>query len=388
MPIAIARPNDEAEALAFCRLACEALLMPTSIAPTWFEREGIDNLRVARVDGKLAGGIAVQRVGQWFGGKSVPCGIVRAVAVASEHRGTKVADTFLRASLVEQRAGGLPISMLFPATQIIYRRVGFEQAGAWVDWSAQLSDMPSKDRDLPVTRVELSDPAIPPLYRAFAATTAGMIDRNPWLWRRTLEPPIPLELSAYLIGPAGAPEGYLVVHTEKDPTTKWAALRVRDRAFLTPRAIRRARSFFAEHRSMFDSVRICSGVVEPLFVQLGNQLQKTMRREDWMLRILDVSAALTQRGYAPTARAEAHLLVRDDVLAPHEQRLIFRVHDGVATCEPGGTGAIAIDVRGLAAMYTGHLASAEVAALGLVEGDARVLDGLFAGPAPWVNEIV
>jgi predicted acetyltransferase len=388
MTIEIDRPRDEAEALAFMRIACESLVVPLTVAPSWLEREGIDNVRVARVDGQLAGGLSVQAVGQWFGGRRVPCGIVRTVAVSAEHRGSRVADAFLRASLVEQRAAGLPISMLFPATQVIYRRIGFEQAGAWVDWTVPLSELPTKDRELPVTRVDVGDPAIPPLYQAFAKSTAGMLDRSPWLWRRTIDPPIPVELSAFLLGPVGAPEGYVIVHTEKDPNGKYAALRVRDRAFTTPRAIRRARSFFAEHRSMFDSVRLCSGLVEPLFVGLPNQLQRAMRREDWMLRVLDVPAALTARGYAPTARGEAHLRVLDDVLSPHEQRIVLRVSDGVATVEPGGDGAITIDVRGLASMYTGHLASAEVAALGLVEGDARVLDGLFAGPSPWVNEIV
>ena len=389
--IDVGRVRDEAEATAFFRIACEALLVSPSIADAWREREGEGNVRVARVDGKLAGGLAVQRMPQWFGGERVPCGVVRAVAVAPEHRGSRVADAFLRATLAELRADGIPLATLFPATQLIYRRVGFEQAGAWVDYAIPVSELPDRDRSLPVQRVAPGDPALAPLYDTFASRSNGLLDRNPWLWRRTLSPQAPLELSVHLLGPEGAPEGYLVTHTEHDQTQKRGTLRVRDRAFTTPRALVRARSFLAEHRSVVDTVRLNGGLVEPLLVGLSNQLQRPVRREDWMLRIVDVPRALALRGYPDGLEATIPLLVRDDVLEPREARYTLRVRDGAATVEPGGSGAVAVDVRGLAALYSGHMAPAELAALGYLDGDARkasALAAVFAGPTSWMNEIV
>ena len=82
--------------------------------------------------------------------------------------------------------------------------------------------------------------------------------------------------------------------------------------------------------------------------------------------------------------------LRDDVLEPREARYTLRVRDGAATVEPGGSGAVAVDVRGLAALYSGHMAPAELAARGYLDGDARkasALAAVFAGPTSWMNEI-
>src|SRR5438309_336498 len=90
----IGPPRDLEEATAFFHLAAESLAGPLLTADAWRDREGPENARLARVGGRLAGGLTVQRMGQWFGGRSVPCGVVRAVAVAPEHRGSRVADAF------------------------------------------------------------------------------------------------------------------------------------------------------------------------------------------------------------------------------------------------------------------------------------------------------
>src|SRR5581483_2851 len=115
-----------------------------------------------------------------------------------------------------------------------------------------------------MTRIELRDPALRRLYTEFARRTTGLLDRSEWLWRRTLDPVVSLDLSAYLLGPADAPEGYLRVPMEHEPGARYGTLRVRDRAFLTPRSMRRALSFFAGHRSMIERVCLCGGVIEPL----------------------------------------------------------------------------------------------------------------------------
>ena len=391
MSVTVSPARDPAEASAFFRLACEALLVPVALAEPWCAREGLANLRVARVDARLAGGLTVQRLGQWFGGVSVPCGVVRCVAVSPEFRGAGVADAFLRHALLELREAVVPLAMLFPATQVVYRRVGFEQAGSWVDWTLPTSELSSRERSLPMQRVGLDEPALRAVYDAFARRSPGLLDRNEWAWKRTLDPASPLELSAYLLGPTSAPEGYLVIHTERYPNVHQGLLRIRDRAFLTPRALVRARAFLAEHRSVIERVVVSGGLVEPLFVTLPNQLQRIVRREDWMLRLVDVPAALRARGYARGVDAEVALLVHDDVLAPHAQALRLRVRDGVAEVSVGGAGDAVIDVRGLAALYSGHLSPEEIHALGYLTGDARAwaaLGAIFAGPRPWMTEIV
>lgn len=385
-------PADEDEALPFFQLASRALLAPVARARAWMEREGLDNTRLALLDDKLAGGLSIQAMGQWFGGRSVPCAVVRAVAVAPEHRGDRVATRMMHAALLEMRERGLFLSMLFPATQVLYRRAGYEQAGSWFEQSARLADFPSAGPPLPVAAVDRSDERLRSIHRELARRCSGMLDRSEWLWQRILDPLVPqLDLDAYLIGPDDAPEGYLLVHVERDQDAHSGHLTLRDRALLTPGAVQRARSFLAQHRSIIERVWTTGPETEPLQIGLPNQTAEVTRRFAWMLRLVDVPAALAARGYAPTLAAEIHLAVRDDFLEPHEQRLVLRVRDGEATAEPGGRGEVQVDVRGLAALYTGYLPPEGAAALGYLEGPTpavQALGSLFAGPAPFCYEWV
>jgi predicted acetyltransferase len=55
----------------------------------------------------------------------------------------------------------------------------------------------------------------------------------------------------------------------------------------------------------------------------------------------------------------------------------------------GGRGELRLDVRGLAPLFSGLVAPADLAVAGLVEGPAAALDvaqRLFAGPEPWMPD--
>jgi predicted acetyltransferase len=107
----------------------------------------------------------------------------------------------------------------------------------------------------------------------------------------------------------------------------------------------------------------------------------------WMLRLADVPRALAARGYAPGARGELELDVSDDLLASNAGRFVLSVAGGEGTVRRGGSGVLRVDVRGLAALYTGHLGPWALRAAGLADGDDAALEqaaALFDGPAPWM----
>ncbi len=110
----------------------------------------------------------------------------------------------------------------------------------------------------------------------------------------------------------------------------------------------------------------------------------------WMLRLVDVRAALEARGYPPGLTARLELEVDDDLLAGNRGRITLEVADGRGSVSDGGAGALKAHVRGLAPLYSGHLDAAALAAIGLVDGSAGALataSAIFAGPAPWMMEI-
>ncbi len=94
-------------------------------------RVGKENLRIARRRGEIAGVLGLIKMGQWFGGRSVPMTGITCVAVAPEHRSAGVATRLVVEALEEIHREGVPISVLYPAPQPVYRRAGSEQAGCY-----------------------------------------------------------------------------------------------------------------------------------------------------------------------------------------------------------------------------------------------------------------
>jgi predicted acetyltransferase len=152
---------------------------------------------------------------------------------------------------------------------------------------------------------------------------------------------------------------------------------------------RRLLAFLADHRTTADQVIWAGPPAETLLLHLPTSAVSVVRYQPWLLRLVDVRAALEARGYPDGAASELHLDVHDDALPWNQGRLVLEVEGGRATARPGGAGRLRIGVRALAAVYSGHLPPVELRGAGGIEGDdddlAR-LGAVFAGPAPWMPD--
>ena len=386
-------PADDAELREFTRIVSQALFFSGADLDAWVEREGRQNVRVARRDGRVVGGLVVQRMGQWFGGRSVPMGAVRAVGVAPEHRMAGVASRLMRTSLTEMHRDGVPISTLFPATQPVYRRPGYEQAGVRLVYQMPTASIDVRERSLTLRRIEPDDhEAVGQAYAERARRTSGNLDRNDWYWRRIFDPPPWLpKVYGYLVERDGRVEGYTVYsQKEADRTSHACELELVDLVFLSPDAGRRLLTFLADHRSMATTVRWCGAPAEPMLILPAEQASTVVHRIDWMLRIVDVVRALEMRGYPPAVNTQVHFEVSDDVFAHNNGRFVLEVSESQGHVRKGGSGAVRIDIRGLAPLYTGHLSPSDLKATGYVDAsdeDLAEAGSVFAGPAPWMPDI-
>jgi predicted acetyltransferase len=111
-----------------------------------------------------------------------------------------------------------------------------------------------------------------------------------------------------------------------------------------------------------------------------------------MLRLLDAPLALAARGYSTALATTVDLSVTDPVLPENEGAYRLRVADGEGTVEPIAAARLRLDAGALASLYTGWSSAHSLAALGRLTGatDAELarLDLLFAGPKPWMAEII
>ncbi len=389
--VAVGPPRSPAERRALLDILGSVFGFAEGRAAPWARSVGHGNLRVVRsAAGELAGGLALLPMGQWFGGRSVPCTGVAAVGIAPEQRASGLASTLMAATVREIAAAGTALSALYPATQPVYRRVGYEQAGTMVRHRAEPSDMDASERRDGVRRATATDlPAMDRLYAEWARCRDGHLDRNAHLRRRAFGLLSP-EQERVVVTRDGKVVGYAALAREEaeGPVHE---IRLVDFAFADGTAGRRLLSYLAAHRSMVRRVSWTGGAADEFAALLREPDVAVERLYRWMLRVTCVPAALEARGYPAGLRADVPLEIDDPLVEGNRGRWRLRVADGRGRAERGGDGAVRLDVNALAALYSGFRAPAAARAAGLaVEGPADALAALgacFAGPAPSMREM-
>ena len=349
----------------------------------YFNRLGRENFRIICQGGKVIGGLAIYWMGQWYGGKCVPMAGIAAVGVAPEYRGTGAAYALMKHTLQELHRSGGAISTLYAATQVLYRKVGYEQGGTRSIWELPTATIQLKERQ-PMQRIPL-DYEFSPIYRQQAQAHNGNLDRNSAIWQQVVsakDDPV----YADLLGTFDQPEGY-VIFTQRQESGV-ATIIIKDWVLLTPGAIRRFWTFLADHRSQIERVWWQSSSLDPLVLLLREQTAKMIRQERWMLRVINVPLALEKRGY-PTIDAQLHLQVHDDLIPANNGRFCLTVAQGQGKVTPGGQGELRLDIHGLASLYTGLFTPYQLQLTGYLEATPEALataTQLFSGTAPWMPD--
>ena len=394
----VSAPRNKAELSTLMDILSDSFNFPREKATRYQKQIGPKNFRVIRSGSSIMGGLGLIHMGQFFGGKSVPMTGIAAVGIAPEHRGSGAATSLMQGALREIHAERCPLSTLYPATLPLYRRVGYEHAGARNEIRISIRSIWFEQRDpnIVVKPIASSDhAAVKRAYDARAQRTNGVLDRGEFLWQRVRQP---------REGPAN---GYMAVNRRTDRIEAYAycirvpsqdagySLQLTDLVSLTPAAGRRLLGFFADHQSMADSLIFQGSEDDPVLKLLPERRYSSKLLDHWMLRIVNIKSALGARGYPPTMQTEIHFDVTEDSVFPgNNGRCTLHVKDGRARVTSGGRGDLKIDIRGLAALYTGHMSPHDLIATGLMQLGARASSesltsaaALFAGPRPWIGDM-
>lgn len=387
-------PRDAAE-----RSALEAIVfqsfagfgLPRERTEIWMELVGDENLRVALRDGALHGGFGVFDFGQWFGGRRLRSAGIGCVGVLPEARGTGFGSGMMQSAIREFHRDGYVLSVLFPSTVPVYRAAGYEPAGVRVHYVLKPHQIQTGERELRVRPLTDADrPVVAELYRNWAATQNGCVDRSPRRWRYLLEI-APNPIYAYVFEPPGGGpiEGHCIFTQKGDgmgPYTIYA----RDVLFTTPRAGRRLLSLLADHASTAGEVMFEGGCNEPLLTLLRDKGAEIRWYVWWMLRIVNAERALAERGYPRQIDGEFAVEIEDDVIPENCGRFTLSVRRGEARVSRGGSGpAIRTGIRGLAPLLTNSHDARQLQRAGLLDGPDELLaeaSAIFAGPPPWMSE--
>lgn len=386
--------------------AARALCMAFGVADPagsreWMQKGGLENVRVlTRGDEPPPACLMLVPMGQFFGGSSVPMTGIAGVAVAPEARGGGLALRLMSDCIRDLAARGVPLSCLYASTQALYRQAGYEQAGHEAHVHIPLSTIGVRERGLRVAALtDADEPAVRACYPRFASQFNGMLDRGPYIWNRTRKMRDEAFTGLGVFEPDGALAGYMFITHRRHANKRGMDIGLSDLAYVTPQTGRRLLGLLADHATTAAEAQFVGGPGHPILALMPLQKFRIDGREFWMLRICDVKRALEARGYPRNVSARIGFDVSDAIVPQNAGRWTLTVEGGQARAEKhadgarattaGAIGPITLDVRGLAAIYSGFLTPAQAQLAGLLNGPAEALAAaqpLFSGGPPWMTD--
>ncbi|NUO54415.1 MAG: GNAT family N-acetyltransferase [Polyangiaceae bacterium] len=372
-----------------------AFAVPKEQIPRWLDVAGRENVRVLRDGGTPAGCLIVVPMGHYWLGRSVSTMGIAGVGVALDQRGKGVAKRLMVETLQEIAEQKVAMSTLYPATQTLYRAVGYERAGKTLEVkipSVWLDPGTERERAIEIKRLgEAQEESVMALYAELAREQHGYLDRGPYMWKRVRKS---RDVATHGIGfyVGDRLEGYLYLRADTNPQAQSPHhdLFLTDAVAATPRATRAMFRYLYDQRSLVEEVAFRTGPEIPMLSILPENRYDQFTVLDWMVRITNVEAALAGRGYPLGVKTTLEIAIGDPLIEANAGRWIVHVEDGKAQVARGGNGAIAIDVRALAPLYSGYLSATSMRRLGWLEtndAETQALEEIFRSPMPGMCEM-
>jgi predicted acetyltransferase len=388
----IRAPRDEDEMRAIWAMLCRAFGWKVADFDRFAAGAPPERTLAVFVDDDPVACARIREFGQFFGGRRVAMGGYSPVGVAADHRGRGYGATITSAHYPDLRERGEVLAGLYPATNALYRKVGFELAGVWAMHNVRTRELQRVPRSHGVTARLASDgdrPAIERCYARVARTINGFLDRNvPW-WDRVWSAE---ERQTYVVdGANGGIDGY-VSYTMRWPHEGggMAVIGVNELVADSAPVAHALWRLVGSSSSIAPDCTIVGPPEEPVFLALPEQDLLTTREWRWMARIIDAPGAIAARGYAPGTKLDVSLRISDPQCDWNDGRWRLVVEDGEATLERGGDGAVEVGIGALSSLYTGYASPWQLVTAGLLRTDdpaaLPVLAGAFAGPMPWTPD--
>lgn len=355
-----------------------------------------DDGRVVAGGGVLAFDLTVP------GPAAVPCAGVTVVGTLPTHRRRGLLTRLMRAQLDDIHRRGEPIAALYASEETIYGRYGYGLASLRQEfrlprtWAALRADAPPRSGAVRLVALEEAGRVFPRIYERVRRTTPGFLSRSPdwWELRRLWDDPErrpsgggPYNYALYeLDGRASAYAIYRLVQREEDG--RWTRrLNVIEALGAEVAGTREIWRFLFGIDWVDEILAWHLPLDHPLLLMVArlDRLDLGVETGLW-IRLVDVGAALSARGYAADGRVTFEVA---DAFGSWNEG-VWTLEGGVARRSRRAVD-LRLDVTALGATYLGGFSFAQLARAGLVEevrrGAAARADAMFATDrAPWCPE--
>lgn len=330
----------------------------------------------------------------------VPMGGVTAVGVHPTHRRRGLLTRLMAEMLADCRRRGEPVAGLHASESAIYGRFGFglasQAATCTIDSREARMLVPPPPLGLQFLGRGEAAKILPELFDRQRRTRAGEVNRDAIRWEELLADEPARRQGGKGAFIAACDEGYVVYRAVESPGAWQRGSIVVEELRGMSAEVEAGLWKFVFDLDLADEVTAARRPVdEPLGWRLADprQLRVTGTEDRLWLRILDVPAALTARGYRLAGRLVLDVVAPPagaDPGDPAVGRWLLDAGPDGAVCGPAGAGRPAdlrLDLTALGSLYLGATAASSLAAAGRVEeltpGSLRVADGLLGTwPAP------
>ncbi len=331
------------------------------------------------------------------GAEPVPCAAVTAVTVRPDHRRQGILRTMMQRLLDDAVAAGEPLAALFASEGTIYGRFGFGPSAPAEGLTISRQALATVDGDPGLVQLVDGDHAkqlLPPVAAGHARMRGGTLQRDDAWWSLWLDH----ERDRDSDGTYGARwhavvpgRGFAVFRaTDGEWTNRRpdGRLKVEEMIVNDPEAAAALWSFIASVDLVVTVEAAYRPVDDPVRFLLDNEAEVDTRpgMPLW-IRLVDLPAALTARGYGVSERVV--LDVVDDQVTSNTGRWSLEVSPDGASCSRTDDAAdVAVRTATLATLVLGGYRATQLADAGRLPGTspamAERLDRLFAvARAPW-----
>ena len=363
-------PRDEDEMRAIWAMLSRAFGWPEADFARWASGPPPERVLAAFVDDEPVACARVREFGQWFGGRRIPLGGFSPVGVAAEFRGRGLGSLITTSQFPLLRERGEVLAGLYPATNALYRKVGFELSGVWAmhkTRTRELQHLPL-GRGTPTRRATEADfPAVEACYARVARNLPGFLDRGRNWWDQRIFAADAQQI--YVVdGDDGDVAGYVRYTMRWPPQASTAVIDVAELLADDPIVAHTLWRLVGSSSSIAADCTIVGPPEHPLSLSLPEQDLATASEWRWMTRLIDAPGAIAARGYPPNTTATVALRVHDAQCEWNTGRWQFVLDAGEARLERGGDGTIELGIGALSSLYTGYASPWQLASAGLLHG--------------------
>jgi len=395
---------DEHHWREYCELAARSYGQPIADITALYDHT---DTRVAVRGGRVVAGGIGMLIPQFFGGRPVPSACMALGCVAPEERGSQLAVHMLTERTRPLQEQGAVLTTLWTTSTGYAHRAGWEAPVPVFTWSLPTDELKRSFDNGTVVDTEVegevtaevgaevtvahgTSPDTAALQRELAARWNGPLLRPHWWdpWKQHK-----LGLVSYRFHRRGHRPAGLLSMAFTDHPTEGTRIVVHDFAAADHDIARAMFAFLGRHNSRVQTVEFQRTGLPP-HPQLPHHLRRAGAgaahvRHPWMLRVLDLQAAIRLRGWPAHLDLTLPLEIDTDHGGPGE-RFTLRIVSGAGELVPSTrAGRVRLTRRQFAVWYSGGYRTVTAAAMAGVLGDPTDLTSLVGSTAerePWLPD--